>query len=176
MFSINGEAFDGTTTTPIPVLFGGRAICRFPRIPFTNDETDGDLTDLQYEGTSYRLAVASNRNVNFDFGPDLSAVSHVNGGTDPARILAENASFWAGDFNDPPPLTAKGDTVTFDIDGLHSALEAQMNADRAGFLGRSALDRVHGAVGRPRRNDGHLSDADLDHFDPTERDCRWERA
>ena len=135
-YSINGEAFEGTTTTPIPVLFTRPRDLRLPAVVFTNDETDGDLTDLQYEGTTYRLAVASNRNVSFDFGPDLKAISHINGGTDPAAVLAQNTPFWTDVFNSPPPLAAKGNEVTFDIDGLGGSLEGQMNADRAGFLGR----------------------------------------
>ena len=136
-YSINGEAREGTTTTPIPVLFGRPNDLRLPAVVFINDETDGDLTDLQYQGTTYRMNVVSNRNVSFDFGPDLKAVSHVNGGTDPASILAQNTGFWTKTFNDPPPLASRGDAVTFDIDGLGGALEGQMRADRAGFLGRS---------------------------------------
>ena len=74
--------------------------------------------------------------MSFDFAPDLKAVSHVNGGPDAASILSENTAFWTDVFNGTPPLAAKGDAVSFDIDGLGGALEARMNADRDGFLGR----------------------------------------
>jgi RHS repeat-associated protein len=134
-YSIDGQALEGTTTTPIPVTYSRPQDLRLPTIAYINDERDGNLCDLEYQDTTYRLNVTSNRDVLFDFDSELKAVSHINGGPDAASILAENTAFWTGIFNGPPPLTAKGDTVSFDIDGLEEALESRLCADREALLG-----------------------------------------
>ena len=119
---------------------------RLPSLSFINDERDGNLCDLQYQGDTYRLTVASNRDMRFDFAATLSAVSHLQGGPDAASILAQNAAFWTGHFNGPPPLNAKGDAVSFDIDGLEEAMEAGLcTPDREDFLGHA---RSVGSTGK----------------------------
>ena len=144
-YSIDGQALEGTTVTPIPVIYSRPQDLRLPTIAYVNDERDGDLCDLEYQGTTYRLNVSSNRNVSFDFDNGLKAVSHIQGGPDTASILAQNAAFWNGTFNAPPPLATKGDAVSFDIDGLKESMEARMCADRAAFFGHA---RSIGFMGR----------------------------
>jgi len=139
-YSIDGQALEGTTTTPIPVIYNRPSDLRLPGITFINDEEDGDLTDLEYQGDTYRLEVISNRDVVFDidtadFDPDLKAVSHINGGPDNASIIDQNAALWTETFNSDLPLTFEGDAVSFDINGLEEALETQMRTNREAFLG-----------------------------------------
>ena len=107
------------------------------------------LCDLEYEGSTYRLNVESNRDVLFtvDHDPsreaDLLAVPHILSGTGAGSILAANSlfSFWSGTFNGEPPfsLTQKRDALSFDIDGLEEALESLLCEDHDIFLeyGRS---------------------------------------
>jgi len=133
-FSFEGEAHESTTTTPIPVLFWRPTDLALPAISFMNDETDGNLNDLEYQGTTYRLTVKSNRDMVFAQDEALKAVSHVNGGPDAASILESNLGFWSGNFNRTEPLSFKGDTVTFDIDELQNALETRFTANREAFL------------------------------------------
>ena len=141
-YSIDGQALEGTTTTPIPAIFSRPSDLRLPAISFVNDERDGDLYDLEYRGNTYRLNVVSNRDIAFDFDEELKAVSHINGGPDAASIIEENAALWTKTFNGPPPLTFKGDSVSFDVDGLEEAMEAQMFANRASFLGHARREPI----------------------------------
>jgi flagellar hook assembly protein FlgD len=145
IFSYEGQAIESTTTTPIPVLFWRPQDLALPAISFINDETDGNLNDLEYQGTTYRLTVASNRDMTYTPTGGLKAVSHVAGGPDATSIVNSNNALWTKDFNRTTPLTFKGDATTFDIDGLKESLESQLTADRetcltkphyAGFFGR----------------------------------------
>ena len=55
----------------------------------------GPLTDLEYQGTTYRLTVKSNRDMTFDFekipnlDKDLKALLHEYGGSDPMAVLTQ---------------------------------------------------------------------------------------
>ena len=133
-YSLDGQALEGTTTTPIPVIYYRPSDLRLPAITFVNDEEDGDLTDLEYQGDTYRLEVVSNRDVVFNFDPTLKAVSHINDVPDNTSIIDQNAALWTETFNSNLPLTFKGDVASFDIDGLQQALETQMSTNRAAFL------------------------------------------
>ena len=141
-YSINGEARESTTTTPIPVLFSKPQELALPSITFVNDETDGDLDHLEYQETSERLAIRNNRTVACTFidpvnEDPIRAISHHSGSQDPASIIEMNgpASFWSTVFNDGTQLEEKGDRTTFDITGLKEALESKLQRDRTGFLG-----------------------------------------
>jgi flagellar hook assembly protein FlgD/uncharacterized membrane protein len=155
-FSYEGEARESTTTTPIPVLFWRPSDLGLPPISFINDETDGNLNDLEYQGTIYRLPVKSNRDMTFTQDKTLKAVSHVSGGPDSASILEQNTSFWLGNFNRTDPLTFKGDTMTFDIDGLEEALEARFTANREAFLGTSHYGGFFGKWNDRESRDAYL--------------------
>jgi hypothetical protein len=134
-FSIQGEAHDSTTTTPVPVFYQRPTDLCLPSIRYTNNEKDGNLNDLQYQGTTYRLAICSQRDIQFVPAPTLKAVSHINGGSDAASIIEQNVALWTGEFNELEPLHFKGDTASFDIDGLQEALEAQLaGPNRQTFL------------------------------------------
>ncbi|WP_319574437.1 fibronectin type III domain-containing protein [uncultured Desulfobacter sp.] len=137
IFSIDGEARESTTTTPIPVIYSKPWDLSVPSpILFVNDETDGDLNDLEYQGTTYRLGIKSNRDINFNFHPVLNAFTYENGGPDAVSIISENEALWAAAFNDSSPLSSAGSTATFDIVGLEEALESQLESDRATCLGK----------------------------------------
>ena len=133
-FSIHGEARNSTTTTPIPVLFTRPQNLALPAVTFVNDETDGDLTDLEYRGTTYRLPIKNNRGIACTLSNSIKALSYIAGGPDPASIIGQNTSFWGAVFNGGVLLQAKGDQATFDITGLTQALEAKMQLDRPLFL------------------------------------------
>jgi len=133
-FSINGEARESTTTTPIPVLFSRPQDLALPAITFVNDETDGDMDDLEFKGTTYRLSVRSNRTLPCILEEPVQAISHINGGPDAASILTGNTPFWETGFNNGTLLQTKGDQTTFDITGLEDALEGRMRLDRTLFL------------------------------------------
>ncbi len=136
IFSLEGNAYESTTTTPIPVLFWKPQDLSLPSISYVNDELDGNLNDLEYQGNTYRLTVKSNRDMIFsNYGP-LKAVTHINGGPDNASIITSNDSFWNGNFNRTEPLTYKGDTTTFDITDLEKALESLLISDRTTFLSK----------------------------------------
>ena len=107
-----------------------------PEITYINDERDGDLSDLEYQGTTYRKEIVSNRDLAFEFEETLKAIQHLNGGPEPANLLERNDPFWVKNFNSSPPLSAKGQSTSFDIDGLAEALEATMAANRAEFLSK----------------------------------------
>ncbi|MGD9732942.1 MAG: DUF1566 domain-containing protein [Desulfamplus sp.] len=156
IFSYEGKAIESKTTTPIPVFFWKPQDLRIPGISFINDETDGNLNDLEYQGTSYRKSLSSNRDVKFTINSDIKAFSHIFGGHDPIDIINTNTgsgsdTLWTQNFNRTTPLTFKGDATTFDIDGLQEALEDQLFDDRdtclskahyGGFTGRWA-DRTN---------------------------------
>jgi flagellar hook assembly protein FlgD len=135
-YSFEGAAYESTTKTPIPVIFVKPTELRLPVISFVNDETDGDLDDLEYQGASYRLPVKSNRDVTFTYDRELKGVTHIYGGPDEESIITENEALWLGTFNETDPLTFKGDTTTFDIVGLEETLEAQLINDRETFLSK----------------------------------------
>ena len=135
-YSIEGAAYESVTKTPIPVIFVKPTDLRLPPISYVNDETDGDLNDLEYQGTSYRLSVMNNRDVTFTYERDLKAVTHIYGGPDEESIITENEALWLGIFNETDPLMVKGDTTTFDIVGLEEALEARLLDDRDTFLSK----------------------------------------
>ena len=137
-FSIDGKAYDSTTKTPIPVLYRKPHDFNMPSIAYVNDEKDGNLCDLEYKGTTYRLSVKSNRNMGVTLGNALKAVNQVNGGPDAASILSENPAIWTGSFT-PTSLGAKGDAATFDIDTLKAGLENRLCNDRANFLGKPSF-------------------------------------
>ncbi|MDY0050741.1 MAG: hypothetical protein RBR73_08340, partial [Halothiobacillaceae bacterium] len=133
-YSINGEARESTTTTPIPVLFTRPQDLNLPAITFVNDETDGDTGDLEFKGTTYRLEVKSNRIVPCTLEGPVRAITQLNGGPDAASILDKNTPFWDAGFNNGTLLQAKGDLTTFDITGLEEALEERMRLDGVLFL------------------------------------------
>jgi hypothetical protein len=119
--SIDGQAVESVTTTPVPVFFWTPQELSFPTIPcFVNDETDGNLYNLTYAGTTNRMQLRSNR----DMRVDLNALG---------TLSADGRTIWSGPFN-VTPLFLKGDVTTFDIDGLREALEADLARDRAAFL------------------------------------------
>jgi len=133
-FSLEGEAFESTTTTPIPVLYWRPQDLSLPSVSYVNDELDGNLNDLEYQGNTYRLTVKSNRDMTLSsYGP-LKAISHANGGPDSESIINSNNAFWNGDFNRTEPLTYKGDVTTFDILGLEETLEDLFINDGTAFL------------------------------------------
>ena len=134
-FSLEGEAYESTTWTPIPVVFDkpqDLAIAPPPPIVFINDETDGDLTDLEYQGNTSRFSVKNNRPLRFQ---PLNPVSYKCDGLfecDP----------WETNFNSTSGID-KGGAVTFDIDDgiggqtLKEVLEAELTARRSEFLSTS---------------------------------------
>ena len=134
-FSIDGQANESTTTTPIPVLYWKPQDFALPSISYVNDETDGNLCDLEYQGTTYRMIVKSNRNMGVTLDSSLKAVNQVNGGPDPSSIIDSNSSLWTGSFT-PTVLSVKGDMATFDIDDLKVNLENKLCIDRNNFLGK----------------------------------------
>ncbi|MBI4848034.1 MAG: thrombospondin type 3 repeat-containing protein, partial [Nitrospirae bacterium] len=134
-FSLEGNAYESTTTTPIPVLYWKPQDLSLSGISFINDETDGNLNDLEYQGTTYRLSVKSNRNIVMNLDNGLKAVTHVSGGPDNKSIIESNSSIWNGQLNETR-LSFKGDTVTYDIDTLKDDLEAQLTNNRQTFLGK----------------------------------------
>ncbi|MBI5100002.1 MAG: thrombospondin type 3 repeat-containing protein [Nitrospirae bacterium] len=146
--SLEGNAYESTTTTPIPVFYNKPSELTLPAVSFINDETDGNLNDLEYQGTSYRLPVKSNRDMAFDIQKipgteeDLKALIHIYGGSDSANIINSNEALWMNNFNPPTSLDAKGDVTTFDITNLKEALEAQMSGSN-----RDALLSKHKYIG-----------------------------
>jgi flagellar hook assembly protein FlgD len=132
--SIDGKLEKSTTTTPIPVLYWKPQEFSLPGIAYINDETDGNLCDLEYQGTTYRLNVKSNRNMDVTLDT-LKAINQVNGGPDAASIISSNSSIWTGRFT-PSALSAKGDVATFDIDTLKDNLESKLCNDRENFLSK----------------------------------------
>ena len=150
-FSIDGEAHEGETQTPIPVLFRTPRELSLPTVSFIDDQTDGVAYDLEYQGSSYRLEVESNRNMDFMFekisglDKDLKALLRENSGSTTADIIANNTALWSTDFNRTTPLTFKGDVATFDIDGLEAVLEAKMAENYASFI---ALKKAIGFIGK----------------------------
>ncbi|MBN1932552.1 MAG: hypothetical protein JW786_13195, partial [Desulfobacterales bacterium] len=142
-FTLEGKAYESITKTPVPVYFWKPQELKLPYLSFVNDETDGNLNDLEYRGTSYRLTVQSNRNETFTFdkvpetNTDLKAVSHIIGGLDSHHIINQNEAFWTADFNSTTPFKLRGDSTTFDIIGLQEALEAKLVSDRSAFLSSS---------------------------------------
>ena len=150
-FSIDGEAHEGETQTPIPVLFRTPRDLSLPTVFFINDQTDGVAYDLEYQGSSYRLEVESNRNMEFVFekisglDKDLKAFLRENSGSSTADIIANNTALWSTNFNRTTPLTFKGDVTNFDIDGLEAALEAKMAENYASFI---ALKKAIGFIGK----------------------------
>lgn len=135
-FSLEGNAYESTTTTPIPVLFWKPQDLSLPSVSYVNDELDGNLNDLEYQGNTYRLTIKSNRDITFSNYGHLKAVTHINGGPDNASIITSNDSFWNGNFNRTEPLTYKGDVTTFDITGLEESLESLLSSDRTTFLSK----------------------------------------
>ena len=133
-FSIDGKVEKSTTTTPIPFLYWKPQEFSLPGISYLNDETGGQSCNLQYQGTTYRMSVKSNRNVGVTLD-SLKAVNQVNGGPDATSIISSNSSMWTGSFS-PKSLSTKGEISTFDIDDLKSSLEAKCNSDRSNFLGK----------------------------------------
>ncbi|WP_318557046.1 Ig-like domain-containing protein [Geobacter anodireducens] len=133
-FSIDGQANESTTTTPIPVLYWKPQELGLPGISYLNDETNNQSCNLQYQGTTYRMNVKSNRNMGISLD-SLKAVNHVSGGPDAASIISGNSSMWTGSFT-PTTLSAKGEVATFDIDDLQAALENRCKSDRSNFLGK----------------------------------------
>ena len=143
-YSIDGQALTGTTRTPIPVTYGRPQDLKLPAVSYINDERDGNLCDLEYQGTSYRLNVVSHRDILFTVDHDLAreadlkAIPHILGGPDAGSIFTENKQFWfwGTTFNGTPPfvLAAKGDALSFDIDGLEETLESRMCSERESFL------------------------------------------
>jgi hypothetical protein len=133
-FSIEGAALESMTTTPIPVLYWKPQDLALPSVAYVNDELDGNLNDLEYVGSTYRLAVKSNRNISFsEYGP-ISAFTRISEGPDARSIINNNTAIWANDFNQTEPLAGRGDIATFDIDGLKEVLESQLESNRATFL------------------------------------------
>ena len=139
-YSIDGEAHEGETSTKIPVSYRKPSDFVLPVITFINDETDGVANDLEYQGTSYRLAVESNRNIEFAFekiaglDKDLKAFLREIGADSTSGVITNNEALWVKNFNRTTPLTGKGDTATFDIDDLEAALEAKMSENRLAFI------------------------------------------
>ncbi|WP_218043354.1 Ig-like domain-containing protein [Oryzomonas rubra] len=133
-YSIDGQAYESTTTTPVPVLYWKPQDFSLPGISYVNDETGGKSCNLQYQGNTYRMSVKSNRNMGVTLDT-LKAVNQVNGGPDAGSIISDNSAIWNGSFT-PTTLHSKGDVATFDIDDLTSDLTARCSSDRSNFKGK----------------------------------------
>ncbi|MEI9476509.1 MAG: Ig-like domain-containing protein [Deltaproteobacteria bacterium] len=72
----------------------------------------------------------------FQLDPYINAISHVNGQSDPGAIIDLNVPLWQGTFNETGPFTSKGQTATFDINGLMEAIATQLQSDRETCLGK----------------------------------------
>ena len=120
-YSINAQAFESTTKTPIPVFYYKPSDLNLPSITFVNDETGGIANDLEYRGNTYRLEVESNRNIAFQQdGQQLKTIAEYKG------VLVKELEYTPL-FNEPGPLTSIGDKLTFDILGLEEILEQEMS-------------------------------------------------
>ena len=153
-FSIDGQANESATTTPIPVLYWKPQELGLPGISYLNDETNNQSCNLQYQGTTYRMSVKSNRSMGISLD-SLKAVNHVNGGPDAASIISGNSAMWTGSFT-PTTLSAKGEIATFDIDDLQAALENSCNSDRSNFLGKPNFIGFTGTWSDRTQKDAYL--------------------
>jgi flagellar hook assembly protein FlgD len=153
-FSIEGKVEKSTTETPIPVLYWKPQELGLPGISYLNDETNNQACKLQYQGTTYRMSVKSNRNMAVSLD-SLKAVNHVNGGPDAASIISSNSAIWTGSFT-PTSLSAKGEITTFDIDSLQAALESRCNNDRSNFLGKPNFIGFTGTWSGRSQKDAYL--------------------
>ncbi|MHB8762927.1 MAG: HYR domain-containing protein [Deferrisomatales bacterium] len=134
-FSFDGEVHEGTTRTPIPVMYRKPGDISLPSVSFVNDETDGNLNDLEFSGNSYRLAVTSLRNMGLELS-GLKAFVVVTSAADAQGLYDANAGFWAGSFN-VASVSAKGEQATFDINTLKVELENRLESDRATTLNKT---------------------------------------
>ena len=119
--SIDGQAVESTTTTPVPVFFWkppGAVVPDHTVLCERRDRRQPEQPDLSGHDE-----------------PD-AAPEQPERAARPERAqhaVGRRQTIWGGPFN-VTPLFLNGDLTTFDIDGLREALESDLARDRATFL------------------------------------------
>jgi hypothetical protein len=137
-FSIEGEAMESHTETPIPVYYSRPGDLRLPGLSFLLDERqDPGACDLEARFDDPEMPVVSNRNEGFDLTrTTLRTVTRGEAsGQEPPPVVNDTVS-WIGFFSSPYSLQARGDEMVFSVAGLEQAMESALCGDREDFLGR----------------------------------------